>query len=727
MSVATKLNLIFIAAFLFCMLAAGIGIASFMKFGRSMVSFSERHVPTATAGLILSHHTGQLVARVSELIAAETQSERMNAFNAVEDQHRAIRLQVEKLIADPHVRKIEQYAKDLFNDLSAINADMKLLIDQGHAVEALRAEVFDLHSGLMAHSVTPEPDLMAAVDKLLRMFHARNIFTLERLGAAYEVAWQKYLAGLSTEAGGAPPAGVAWVPEYAGKIFERTRQHLDLHRKVEGRTESARLAAQRLSFQANILYSQARDRVAKAISETHATIQRSSLILASLSVVSLSALLLLGLLISRTIARRLKTLEESMRVHASGGRTNIPIQGADEISSMAQALKVFIETIDQRESQLREARAQAESADRDKSRFLAAASHDLRQPLQALTLYLGTLDSLVGERTAHEIIGRAKGSVEALSGLLDTLLDISKLDAGLIAPSIRPFAAADVLYRMEAEFQPLARHKGLDLRFVSSSLALRSDPVLLARILRNLISNALKYTYHGRVLVGVRRRAGQAEFQVCDSGEGIAAADQGAIFREFFQVGNAERNRREGLGLGLAIVSRLSQLLEHPVRVVSELGRGSVFSLSVPLVMGPVPIVTKSDPMQLQTALDVLVIDDEPEIRAALAGLMQSWGWRVRLASSGAEAQAQVHGGEWEPDVILSDFRLSGGENGTETIARMRQILGRDVPALLLTGDTGLARLREAKSSRLPLLHKPVTAENLWRAVTEVLLPGEPA
>jgi len=370
----------------------------------------------------------------------------------------------------------------------------------------------------------------------------------------------------------------------------------------------------------------------------------------------------------------------------------------------------------------------AEMADRSKSRFLAAASHDLRQPLQSLFLFAEVLSSgSLGdrERNAMASIERALG---ALKMLLDAILDVSKLDAGIIGVERRDVSMREILGHIAGEYAARAAGRRLDFRVVVCDAVVHTDPALLGRILRNLVENALRYTQEGRVLVGCRRRGDRLLVQVTDTGIGIAPEMQQEIFEEFVQVGNPERDREEGLGLGLAIVRRLSQLLGHPITVRSTLGRGSTFTLDIPLVRmaeraAPLP----ETPCQAMTRHDgsrvVLVIDDDAIVLMGLVAMMASWGQRTLAANSRDEAVGLLQARGMVPDLILADYRLRGGETGLDVIAEVRRRVEREIPAILLTGDTAPAVLREAHAHGLRLLHKPIVPPELKRAVEETWSP----
>ncbi|HYD65617.1 PAS domain S-box protein [Azospirillum sp.] len=372
---------------------------------------------------------------------------------------------------------------------------------------------------------------------------------------------------------------------------------------------------------------------------------------------------------------------------------------------------------------LRTSKAEADRANLAKSKFLAAASHDLRQPVQALMLFQGALEGQLAGHPAFRMVESMGEPLGGLRMLLDSLLDVSKLDAGLIAAKPVDMPIMMLLDRLGAEYHPQAVAKGLRLRVVGSNAVVRSDPVLLERLLRNLIENALRYTEQGNLLIGCRRRGDRLRIEVVDTGIGIDPAHQADIFEEFVQVGNPERDRTKGLGLGLAIVKRLARLLGHEVVVRSSLGRGSAFCVAVPLVTQPVHYGwRKTEPTNEDKRGLILVIDDEPLVRMGLEAMLEGWGYRVLTAGSTDEAVSHVESGAW-PHAILADYRLRGGETGLDAIRAVHSRLAKPVPATVITGDTAPDRLGEVRAGGFTLLHKPVAADELRNTVVEMMRP----
>lgn len=374
-------------------------------------------------------------------------------------------------------------------------------------------------------------------------------------------------------------------------------------------------------------------------------------------------------------------------------------------------------------------RRRAEEANISKSRFLAAASHDLRQPLHAMALFVASLQESRRTQGGAEdaILGHLASSVEALQGLFDGLLDISKLDAGVVHAEVTHFRVQPVFDRIANECQAEAHAKGLRARFVPTRVVLLGDPALFERILRNLVSNALRYTEKGGCVIGCRREQRAARIVVVDSGIGIEATHLNKVFQEFYQVANSERDRTKGIGLGLAIVARLARLQGYPLRVATALGRGSAFSFAVPWGDRHRVIDTIAPTLNAEAqfaAILAVVIDDERAVVEGMRQLMQQWGFIVVSGGTAEEAIVQLSASSKKPGVLICDYRLRDGDTGVNAIRKLLGIVGEDVPAIIVSGDTAPERLREAHESGFHLLHKPVRPAKL-RALLAFVLTKE--
>ncbi len=363
------------------------------------------------------------------------------------------------------------------------------------------------------------------------------------------------------------------------------------------------------------------------------------------------------------------------------------------------------------------AKQHAEDANAAKSKFLAAASHDLRQPMHALRLLCGALLSENRVEEMHALTGHISRSVEALEMLFNSLLDVSKLDAGVVRPAISDFSVKCLFARLQDDFAPIAAEKRLSLHVRPSAAVLRTDAQLLEQVLRNLVTNAIRYTEKGRVVIGCRRRRGQWRIYVGDTGIGIPLPEQAKVFDEFHQVGNVERDRTKGLGLGLAIVRRLAGLLQLPIALHSRPGSGTLFVVDVPVgdSSGIVPEGSSVFPNLSFAGLRVVVIEDEGDIRLAMKALLQRWECDVLAVESLEGAlEALVERGEgWVPQFAIADLRLRDGASGIGALRLLQARQSSRLPALIVTGDTSPERLRDAMASGFHLLHKPVAPARL--------------
>jgi signal transduction histidine kinase/CheY-like chemotaxis protein len=367
----------------------------------------------------------------------------------------------------------------------------------------------------------------------------------------------------------------------------------------------------------------------------------------------------------------------------------------------------------------------AERASVAKSRFLASASHDLRQPVHALSLFVGALKGREMDAEARRLVAHLDDSIEALDSLFVALLDISRLDAGIVQTQVRPFALQPLLARVCEDHAAEARDKGIRLVQRPCAASVDSDPVLVERILRNIVGNAVRYTDRGGVLVGCRRRGPRLRIEVWDSGRGIPLDQQARVFEEFYQLGNPERDRAKGLGLGLAIVQRLATLLDCPLTLASVPGRGSVFTIALPLASTVPASEPAAEPAPLTSAAGlVLVIDDEVAIQEAMRSLLGKWGHEVVVAGSFEEMLARTAERTVRPNLIICDYRLRGDENGIEVIERLRSEFNHDIPAMLVTGDTAPDRLQEAERRGYVLLHKPLARGRLRAAIGNLMSSG---
>ncbi len=368
-------------------------------------------------------------------------------------------------------------------------------------------------------------------------------------------------------------------------------------------------------------------------------------------------------------------------------------------------------------------RQEAERANAAKSKFLAAASHDLRQPLHALGLYLDTLKKELTSDRQIELASKMSIAADALKDLFQRLLDISRLDAGIVVPDVIDCPLENLLDRLAVRFTPLAETKNLELKLTNSKQIVKTDPILLERIMDNLIANAIRYTSKGLIEIYAVDDEQNVVITIIDSGRGIPEKEHKNIFNEFHQLHNPERDRSRGLGLGLSIVKRLCKLLNHQLDLTSTVGQGTKFCLHIPkgnprnipkFINVPQRMLWDIEGMQ------VLVIDDEINIRDAMHKLLNGWGCKVACADSAVEA-LEIIKNNYRPDLIIADYRLRGSKNGVEAIQAVAKHLNHDLPGMIITGDTAPERLQEAAKSGYKLLHKPLNAGQLRVAVNHLL------
>ena len=376
--------------------------------------------------------------------------------------------------------------------------------------------------------------------------------------------------------------------------------------------------------------------------------------------------------------------------------------------------------------QAQQARRHAEEANLAKSRFLAAASHDLRQPLHAQGLFIEALRHEHLPERARVLIERSAQAAEGARQMLNTLLDFSRIDAGVVAARPQPFALQPLLARIERELGPQADAKGLVWRTVERDWVVASDPVMVEMILRNLIGNAIRYTSQGGILIGSRRRGDAVSVEIWDTGCGIPAEAHEDIFREFHQLGNPERDRQKGLGLGLSIARGLSLGLGQPLTLDSRPGHGSVFRLRLPLARADVAAMELPRPpapaAQGPLSATILLVDDDPDVRDSLQAVLLAWGCDCLTAGDLDSAVAVAR--ERRFDALIVDWRLPAHQTGGDVIRALREQIAGTWPTIVITGDTAPDRLREAAASGATLLHKPIDAQLLRDILSRLLGPA---
>jgi CheY-like chemotaxis protein len=392
-------------------------------------------------------------------------------------------------------------------------------------------------------------------------------------------------------------------------------------------------------------------------------------------------------------------------------------------------LRSTLRRLEQSNHELALAKEAAEQANLSKTRFLAAASHDVLQPLNAAHLSISALTDLQTTGDGRRLAAQVSRALETMEDVLRTLLDISKLDAGVVRPEISDVELQSLFRSLMSDFAPLAAKKGLELRFRATDAVIRTDRMLYRRVLQNIISNALRYTVKGGVIVGVRRKAGRIVVAVADTGIGIPQEQYEAVYEEFQRGRNASEAERSsgGLGLGLAIVRRLISALGHDISFTSRLGKGTVFQVAA------LPAAARAARLALPIrALEtprfyglygvrVLLVENDVAVLEAMAALLERWHCSIRVASSTGEALQCLGDTDWVPDLIIADQHLDDGDLGSITIGEARQYLNRAVPALIITADPSDALSIAARQSGIELMHKPVKPAELRALMAHLL------
>lgn len=425
------------------------------------------------------------------------------------------------------------------------------------------------------------------------------------------------------------------------------------------------------------------------------------------------------------MARPLRDLAAGAALIGSGQLTHrITLRSGDELqqlgdrfNAMAAELQASYASLEQ---QVADRTRALSEANRAKSRLLAAASHDLRQPLHALNLLVAQ-QRAEAEPAERERLGRrVEAVVASINGLFDGLLDVSKLDAGVVQPRLEPLPVQRLLDRIDVAYSGAARAKDLELRVRASDAWVQSDPVLLERIVGNLVGNAVRYTRRGSILVACRHAGGKLRLCVWDTGIGIPQDQQPRVFEEFYQLDGSGAARGEGLGLGLSIVARLAALLDHPIHLRSAVGRGSCFGIDLPLAEARPPVAQTgvSPVVEPLAGRRVLVVDNDDQVLASTASLLLSWGCEVRAQSHACD-DAPSHA--FEPELALVDMHLGEGADGLEVVRSLRHRYGDGFAAIVMTGDVSLATRERVAAYGLPMLEKPLSAPRLRAALTRTL------
>ncbi|RWB55012.1 hybrid sensor histidine kinase/response regulator [Mesorhizobium sp.] len=400
----------------------------------------------------------------------------------------------------------------------------------------------------------------------------------------------------------------------------------------------------------------------------------------------------------------------------------------NRVRTRTEELHATLHRLERSNIELSAAKENAEQANLSKTRFLAAASHDVLQPLNAAHLSVSALAEVQTSEEGKKLVRQVERSLETMEDLLRTLLDISKLDAGVVQPEISDVSLEALFSSLRSDFLPEAEKKGLSLKFRPVNVVVRSDRTLLRRILQNILSNALRYTRSGGVLVGTRHRGDTIRIDVADTGCGIPDDQREAVFEEFHRGIStlADGGLTGGLGLGLAIVRRMAAALGHPVTFSSKVGRGTIFHIDVPIGMAPAEPASTAADMDRPRGYGlfgtrVLLVENDTDVLSAMTSLLERWQCLVRAATSTDDALDLIGDTDWVPDIIIADQHLDGGDLGTATIAEVRDYLGRPVPALIVTADGSELVAKAARAAGIELMRKPLKPAQLRALLAHLL------
>ncbi|TPI49768.1 hybrid sensor histidine kinase/response regulator [Mesorhizobium sp. B2-9-1] len=400
----------------------------------------------------------------------------------------------------------------------------------------------------------------------------------------------------------------------------------------------------------------------------------------------------------------------------------------NRVRNRTEELHATLRRLEQSNIDLSAAKESAELANLSKTRFLAAASHDVLQPLNAAHLSVSALAEVQASDEGRKLVRQVERSLETMEDLLRTLLDISKLDAGVVQPEIGDVSLEALFSSLRSDFLPEAEKKGLSLKFRPVNVAVRSDRTLLRRILQNILSNALRYTRSGGVLVGTRHRGDTIRIDVADTGCGIPEDQREAVFEEFHRGTStlADAGLAGGLGLGLAIVRRMAAALGHPVTFSSKVGRGTIFHIDVPIGMAAAEPAMAAADMERPRGYGlfgtkVLLVENDMDVLSAMTSLLERWQCLVRAATSTDDALDLLGDTAWVPDIVIADQHLDGGDLGTSTIAEVRDYLGRTVPALIVTADGSEPVAKAARAAGIELMRKPLKPAQLRALLAHLL------
>lgn len=770
--VRARLLLAFLGITTFAVMASGVGIFSFREVGRHLDIIDSRIPPTLSA-FELSRSAERIISAAPTLLAATDPIRQELAKAEIATAMAGLQRELDGLKDEDAehfpIGNIEELVNSLLANLGILKELVSHRLEANGRINSLRENAFQVGKEirrllapwllvvgsqidmLVDTAATGGDDTDGKIPTLASLIATRQLLrsaqievstVMNMLSEAAAASEQRRLPVLTLQLGLALRKLEGMVKEFDPKL--RSLFLLQL-KKLQGHIEGTdtiadarsreltligqgdrllaetRALSEKLTVAIDQLGIVAKLEIGDAISDVLSVQQRSTrTLLLAVALSLLTSILIVWRYVGGNIVSRLTQLSSATLAIAAGRLdTEVTVEGSDEISAMARAIEILRRNTLERD--------EFETANRYKSRFLASASHDLRQPISALTLFVAQLHNESDPEERSRLITRIDTAVSAMNKLFQALLDMSKIDAGALEPNFGKFPIAPLLSRMESTFAQIAGNKGVRLRTVSSSVWVNSDTILLERIMLNLVSNAVRNTTHGGVVIGCRRRGEKLRVDVCDSGPGIAPEHLQSIFQEHVQLEPTVPGTHDGLGLGLAIVDRLSRLLDHKIEIASSVGKGSRFSILVPIAAaeaGSMAVAASppgiTDPAQGKC---IAVIDDDALVLSGIGGILQSWGSEVITAESAEQAVAALSLRSQKPHLIISDYRLKNERTGIETINTLRNDFGDAIPAFLISGDTSPEVTNDAQKHNFQLLHKPVSPLRLRALINRLLKP----
>lgn len=758
-AISTKL---FLALGFMTVTAIVAGLASILALNRFQDNFNaliNAELPTLEDTSHINQLSVTLANRGASLIISPNTWTRVTLMGQVNDDAQWLEEIIARLsnenLSDARKQELLSLRDQLFETYTKLNAltenrimqserlnviDGELIAMQQHLIDGHFKDDVNLGTSLASDPLHNWHDLIhKAIFDLMQARRIKHTTPLDRLQVAARATLNKINMRYASLQPNNDPATVELlqrltaVAEGPRSVFAVKRGEIIARAQIEATLKTAKTIAERFMSASELATSDIRASISSSNKQTSRAMDITLQAMVGFILVSALVAIATFLYVSRTVLRRLVNLRRSMVAHAEGTSDKIDTSGDDEITDMARALRYLVDTLHSREVGLRHAKEEAENASIAKTRFLAAASHDLRQPLQALNLFVYALEGKEKDEEKREIINLIRNSLDSLKELLNTLLDISKLEAGVVHPNIKDFSVGPMIDRIRSELTAIAWASDLELRTVSSSAEVHCDPSLLETILRNLVDNAIKYTDKGRVLVGCRQRGEWIRFEVWDTGPGIPEDQHELIFQDFYQIDNEARKRTQGLGLGLSIVRRMAALLGCTIGCESRPGKGAMFWVLVPQSTSQHNLNRRLGMRDVDTRPDadvghIALIEDDEQVLMGLKSLLETKGYSTVTFhdANPATIEAAFADASSRPDLIIADYRLEGKTTGREAVQIIRNVFDVEIPAIIITGDTAPERLRESKKSGLPILHKPVRPEELIETVRKALLAQDP-